>query len=357
MDEGPRSVGLTNADIDAACARLQGQVRRTPLLESPVLNAAIGGRLLVKAESLQHTGSFKFRGALNAVSLLARESTVRGVVAPSSGNHASAVAAAAQRFGIQATVVIPRDAPAKKIKTCELSGARPVFYDKRTNDRDELAAREAASSGAVIVRPSDDPAVIAGQATVGLELLEQADRLGAQIDTLLVPCGGGGLAAGCAWVFSQRSPATEILTVEPDGFDDMALSIEQRRRVAVAIGDFSICDGLLARSPSALSFATLMGRIERGLTVGDDGTAAAMVSAFEHLNLVLEPSGAIALAAALSDRSAWRGKTVAVVASGGNVDRDLFHALLAPDRDEISPAAQMRPPPPNAGPKRAAALF
>jgi threonine dehydratase len=319
---------LTDTAVETAIGRLRGVARRTPILESPVLNAQLGGRMLIKAESLQHTGSFKFRGAFNAVSQLAKDIPGGAIVAASSGNHASAIAAAASHFGLSATVVIPEDAPAKKVDLINAFGARIVHYNKLTDNRDAIALSEAEAQSASVVNSSDDADVIAGQATVGFELIEQVEELDASIDTLFVPCGGGGLAAGCVWAFSQRRPETKIRTVEPVGFDDMARSILRGERVRIEIAEPSICDGLLHTTPSALPFSILLGRAGAGLSISDAQTVDAMITAFEHLNLVLEPNGAIALAAAIAQNETWKGKTVAVVASGGNVDRGYFQRVL-----------------------------
>lgn len=328
MDDDRRMLDLTSDAVRDAAQRLDGIARCTPVLESPVLNTQLGFRLLVKAESLQHTGSFKFRGALNAAGRLAEIDPGQGIIAASSGNHASAIAAAAHRFGVAATVVIPDDTPGKKLNLIRHFGAQVVFYRKLVDDRDEIVAREALARNAAIVNSSDDMSVIAGQATVGLELGRQVSELDASADYVLAPCGGGGLAAGCAWTFAQHSPHTELITVEPTGFDDMAQSIARQQRVRVGNSIPSICDGLLHATPSALPFAVLLNRVRNGVSVDDDATKAAMVTAFDYLNLVLEPNGAIALAAAIAYRAAWAGKTVAVIASGGNVDPVFYQQVL-----------------------------
>ncbi len=310
--------------VEAAAARLAPVAVRTPLLEHPALNALTGGRLLLKAEPLQRTGSFKFRGAYNALS----QQPGRPVVAYSSGNHAQGVAAAAALLGVPATIVMPADAPAIKRANTEALGARVQLYDRYRESREALATTLAETTGAVLVKPYDDPAVIAGQGTIGLELAAQAKALGVVPDAVLICCGGGGLSAGCGLALRHLLPACELYAVEPAGFDDTARSLAAGERLANAPGASSICDALLAPQPGRLTFALNQRQLTGGLVVDDAAVAEAMRLAFRHLKLVLEPGGAVALAAALSGRLPTAGRTIGVVLSGGNVDPDLYARIL-----------------------------
>ncbi len=318
----------TIADIEAAAGRLRGQAVPTPLLESEALNRAIGGRLLVKAEVLQVTGSFKFRGAYNAIGLLDASARARGVVAFSSGNHAQGVAAAARRHGTTAVIVMPADAPDVKREGTLAWGARIVAYDRIKDDREGIARRIAADEGRVLIAPYDDPAIVAGQGTVGLELAAQAAAAGARLDAVLVPCGGGGLIAGCAIALGAKSPGTAVWAVEPEGFDDTARSLAEGTRQGVRPGAASIADALMAPMPGSLTFAINRTLLAGGLAVPDRAMLEAMATGFRHLKIVIEPGGAVALAAVLGATFDARGKTIAVVASGGNVDPATFARAL-----------------------------
>ena len=326
----PRPAGLAPeySDIEAAARRIAGHATVTPLLESRTLNAASGGRILIKAEPLQRTGSFKFRGAMSRLSRLSPEARSRGVVAWSSGNPAQAVAAAAALRGIAATIVMPADAPAVKLAGTRDRGAEIVPYDRAREDREAIARDLAATRGATLLPPYNDPDVIAGQGTLARELYRQARQMDAAPDLLLVPCGGGGLAAGCALATAALSPATRLHTVEPAGFDDTARSLAAGERLENPAGATSFCDALLAKRPGELTFPVLQRLAGPGLVVDDAAVARAMAAAFRHLRLVVEPGGAVALAAALSGLVDLRGRTVAVIASGGNVDPSVFRALL-----------------------------
>jgi threonine dehydratase len=311
--------------IEAAAARLAGQVRQTPLLTSPGLDRIAGRRVLVKAESLQHTGSFKARGAWAAVSALTPEVRARGVIAYSSGNHAQGVARAAALHGIPAVIVMPADAPAVKIAATRAWGAEVVTYDRAGGEsREALGARLAAERGLTLIRPYDDPEVIAGQGTVGLELAAQAAAEGVAAADVLVCCGGGGLAAGIALALASRAPRLRVRPVEPEGFDDTARSLAAGRRLRNAAAGGSVCDAILTPEPGELTFPILSRLAGPGLAVSDVEALAAVRAAFEHLRLVLEPGGAVALAAALWRPEAVAGEAVIAVASGGNVDPALF---------------------------------
>ncbi len=318
----------TITDIESAARRLAPHVVTTPLLESEALNRRVGGRLLIKAESLQKTGSFKFRGAYNLMSRLSKAARRAGVVAYSSGNHAQGVAAAARLLGISALIVMPDDAPAVKVANTRAWGAEIVPYDRRRQSREALAEAIAAERGAAIVPPYDHADIIAGQGTVGLELAAQAADLDIVLDAVLVPVGGGGLISGCALALGARSPETSIHAVEPSDFDDTRRSLASGSRERNHRDARSFCDALLAPTPGEITFAINRGRLAGGFAVPDHAVAGAMAAAFTHLKLVLEPGGAVALAAALEGRLDCRGKTVAVVASGGNVDAETFAAVL-----------------------------
>jgi threonine dehydratase len=316
-------------DIRAAAARISAHALVTPLLASAALDTRLGGRLLLKAESLQRTGSFKFRGALNALLSLDDASRARGVVAFSSGNHAQGVAAAAQLLGMRATIVMPADAPKIKIANTRAYGADIMFYDRDNDDREAIASLFAAEQGARLIPPYDDRAVIAGQGTIGLELAAQAAAVGADLDAVLVPCSGGGLVAGIALALASASPRTSVYAVEPETADDLRRSLAAGSRVANDKSARSICDCLLAATPGELPFAIARKHLAGGLTVSDDEVRRAMAAAFADYKLVLEPGGAVGLAAVLAGKLASKGKTIAVVASGGNVDRESFGAALA----------------------------
>jgi threonine dehydratase len=319
------------ADVDAAAERLRGVAVRTPFCEWPVLNETVGGRVLLKLETFQITGTFKFRGAYNRLCQVPAEERGRGVVAWSSGNHAQGVAAAAQLLGMPATIVMPADAPLTKIEGTRGLGAEIVFYDRQGESREEIGARLARERGAILLPSYDDPDVIAGQGTVGLEIAEQAAALGIALDQAFVCCGGGGLAAGTALALTARHPSLPIFSVEPAQFDDTRRSLESGARVSVATGAKSFCDALLTPTPGALTFPINQGLLAGGLSVTDQEVARAMRFAFRALKLVIEPGGAVSLAAALAQPERCAGKTTAVVVSGGNVDADLFAQVIAAD--------------------------
>ncbi len=316
------------ADVEAAAERLAGHAVLTPLVESPLLNEQLGARVLVKAEPLQRTGSFKFRGAYNNISQLGDAERKHGVVAYSSGNHAQATAAAARQAGIDAVMVMPDDAPRIKIDNTRAWGAEVVLYERASRVREEVAKQIAAQRGATVVPPFDHPWTIAGQGTVGLEIAAQAAALGADLDAVLVPCSGGGLIAGCALALAERAPGAALYAVEPEGFDDTARSLAAGSRQEARPGARSFCDALLAPTPGELTFAINREHLAGGLAVSDDEVAQAMRLAFVYLKLVIEPGGATALAALASGKLDCRGKTVAVVASGGNVDAETFRDAI-----------------------------
>lgn len=321
------------AEIEEAAARMRGVLRETPLLESERLNRRLGGRLLVKAEGLQVTGSFKARGAWNRLSLLTPEERGRGVAAFSSGNHAQAVAWAASRLGVRrAVIVMPSDAPAAKVEGTRGWGGEVVFYDRydpANADRAALGQRVADEHGLTLVPPFDDRRVVAGAGTLGAEVARQAEAIGAEPEALVVCCGGGGLTAGCALAWEALRPGAKVWAAEPEGFDDTARSVAEGRRVGNAPEARSICDAILTPMPGVLTFAVNAPRLGGAAVVSDDGAREAMRVAFAEFGLVVEPGGAVALAAVQTGRVPVEGRCVAVALTGANVDAATFRTELA----------------------------
>jgi len=313
--------------IDAAAARLRGHVRETPVLESPGLNALAGRRVLVKAESLQHTGSFKYRGAKSAITALVAAGGCRGVVAYSSGNHGQGIARAAAEAGVPAVIVMPADAPHTKARAITALGAEIIAYDRRTQDREAIAHPILQTRGFTLIPPYDDRQVIAGQATAGLELARQAAAMGVTHADVLTCCGGGGLSAGLALALGRDAPGLRVRTVEPVGFDDMARSLRGTPGPN-APDAASICDAILTPAPGRLTLPILQHHAGPGIAISDDDTQRAMAAAFAHLRIVLEPGGAVGLAAALAHDGPSDAPVIAI-ASGGNVDADLFIQAVA----------------------------
>ena len=320
--------GDLNGLIGDAQRLLAGHAVHTPLLSNPALNARVGGQVFLKAENLQHIGAFKFRGAYVALARLSPGQRSKGVVAWSSGNHAQGVAAAAGLFGVPATIVMPHDAPASKRERTIALGARVVGYDRYSESREDIAAALIEESGCAPIPPYDDIHVVSGQGTVGVEISQQLAALGMSPDQIIVPCAGGGLAAGVATVIRHRHPGADVIIVEPQGFDDTCRSLKLGRRVPVEAGARSICDALQAPIPGAITFEINRQLVSGGVAVPDTDVADAMRFAFEHLKLVLEPGGAVALAAVLTGQVAAADKTTAIVLSGGNADPDLFADVL-----------------------------
>jgi threonine dehydratase len=315
-------------DVEAAAARLHGWSVRTPLLEARKLGARLGYRLFIKAECLQRTGSFKFRGAFNRLSAMSEAERRRGVVAFSSGNHAQGVACAAQLLGIRAAIVMPADAPQIKIENTRGYGAEVVLYDRLTQSREDIADRLVAERGATLIRPFDDALIVAGQGTVAVEAIEDAAAIGIAFDALAAPASGGGLIAGCALVSEAMSRKTRVYTVEPAGLDDHARSLRDGHRLGHAPDAYSICDALQATMPGEITFAINRRLLAGGLVINDAEVRDAMRMAFAELKLVLEPSGAAALAAAREGRIPGNNRAVCVIASGGNVDAGFFADVL-----------------------------
>lgn len=312
----------TLAAIHAAADRMAGHVRETPLLNAPLLDRIAGRRIFVKAECLQVTGSFKARGGWSAVSALSPEARERGVIAYSSGNHAQGVAYAAAHHASPCVILMPSDAPQVKIDNTRAYGAEVVLYDRATTDRDALGAELSASRGLTLIKPFDDPQVIAGQGTVGLELARQADKAGITVAEVLVCCGGGGLSSGIALALEARAPGLKVRTAEPEGFDDMARSLTSKKRERNPKASGSICDAILTPSPGELTFPILQRLAGKGAVITDDQALQAVALAFTHLRIVLEPGGAAALAAALFTEDL--PDTVIAIATGGNVDPAIF---------------------------------
>ncbi len=314
--------------VERAAERIAGKALRTPLLESAALNAATGGRIFIKPECLQRTGSFKFRGAFNRISQLGEDAREGGVVAYSSGNHAQGVAAAAQLKDLPAVIVMPEDTPRIKVSNTAGYGAEVVHYDRGSEDRKAIAEGLAGERGAVIVPPYDDPNIIAGQGTAGLELAEDLTERGITPEAVLVPAGGGGLLAGVSLAVKGHFPGTDIYSVEPAGFDDHRRSLGSGAREQNAQTTGSVCDALLANQPGELTFAINRPRVSGGFAVTDEEVKAAVAFAFRNLKLVVEPGGAVCLAALLAGKIDCRDRDVAIVISGGNVDPDLFSEIV-----------------------------
>jgi len=315
------------ADIHAAADRIAPHTIVTPLLESPRLNDWLGFRLLVKCENLQHTGSFKLRGATNAVMSLPEG--VTNVVAYSSGNHAQAVARAASRRAMTAVIVMPEDAPALKIEGTKAYGAEVVTYDRYTESREEIGNAIAAERRAELIRPFEDVRVIAGQGTIGLEIAAQCAERGAMPDHVISCCGGGGLIAGVSLAVTSQIPGAQVWAAEPDGFDDTIRSLETGQIQSVDPANRSICDAIVTPSPGEITFGINSRTLAGGFAVSDALVLRVMATAFKHLKLVAEPGGAVALAAALDGRLPADTDCAVAVISGGNVDPQMFERALA----------------------------
>ena len=317
------------ADIEAAAARLKGHAVETPLIESPALNRRLDARVLLKPETLQRVGAFKFRGAFNRLVQLDPAERARGVVAFSSGNHAQGVALAAKLLDVPALIVMPSDAPAMKIAATMAYGAEVRTYDRLTESREAIAASIAAQRGSVVVPSFDDRDIIAGQGTVGLELMRQATAMDAKLDLVLTGVSGGGLIGGVSVAVKTLSPTTEIHGVEPAGFDDLAQSLAAGERVTIKPQGRSLCDALEAPAPGELTFPLMKQNLAGVVSVTDAEVAEAMRYAFANLKLVVEPGGAVGLAALLAGKVASAGRTVGLILSGGNVDPELFARIIA----------------------------
>ncbi|HWD29730.1 MAG TPA: threonine/serine dehydratase [Rhizomicrobium sp.] len=310
----------TFADVEAAARRIASYAVRTPLLESADLNARTGARVFLKPEPLQRTGSFKFRGATNAVLQIPQDKRANGVIAFSSGNHAQGVAAAAAQFGLPATIVMPKDAPASKIAGTRRLGATVVFYDRVTDDREAIAVALMKESGATLIQPFDNAMVVAGQGTIALEIVADAKALGVSLDAVIAPCGGGGLLTGVALGLSGTSPDTKVIGIEPERFDGMRRSLDAGARTQAPGGAVSIADALMAPAPGVIPLALAKDLVSEVRTISDPELARAVSYAAQRLKLVVEPGGAAGLAAVLAGKIATKNKTIAVVLTGGNAD-------------------------------------
>ena len=319
----------TAADVDAAAARIKGVALRTPLVNLPVLDALTGARVFLKAETLQRTGSFKFRGAYNKISRSRRSKRAGGVVAYSSGNHAQGVAAAASLCGIPAVIVMPSDAPRPKRERTAALGAEVVLYDRDREDRAGIAREIAGKRGATLVPPFDDPMVIAGQGTAGREIAEDLAALGIKPDVVVIGASGGGLAAGITLALKARVPTAKFYTAEPEGFDDTARSFRSGQREKNPRMSGTICDALMTETPGVITWEINRKLIGEGVAASDEEVGRAVAFAFRELKLVVEPGGAIGLAALLAGKLDIKGKVVVAVLSGGNVDAELFNRLIA----------------------------
>jgi threonine dehydratase len=329
MNEPLSHLPVSSADIDAAAKAIAQYAVRTPLLSPPVLCERVGAKVFLKPEILQRTGSFKFRGAFNKLSSIPQDARKGGVVAFSSGNHAQGVAAAAKILNMPATIVMPADSPLLKRERTKSYGAEVVLYDRDREDREAIARDIAGPRGATLVPPYDDPKVIAGQGTVGREICEDLAALGIAPDIVVAPVSGGGLIAGVATAVKARFPLAQVMSAEPEAFDDHARSLRAGRREAHKAEGRTICDALMAAIPGEITFAINGKLLAQGVTATEAEVGAAVAFAFRELKLVVEPGGAVGLAALLAGRIDAKGKTVVVVLSGGNVDSDLYARLIA----------------------------
>jgi len=314
-------------DIQDAAERLSSIIVRTPLISSPVLDELTGGRVLLKAENLQRTGSFKIRGAYNLLSQLTPGQAEKGVVAFSSGNHAQAVAAAGTMLGIDTTIVMPEDSPKIKIENTRKLGGTTVLYDRYTEDREEIAKAIVEERGCALVPPYNHEHIVAGQGTAGLEIFEQCQETGVSPDQVLVSCSGGGLTAGCAIAIKSLSPDTRLYAVEPEDFDDTRRSLQSGELETNDPEARTICDSLMSSPPGEITFEINRQLLTGALTVSDEEVREAIRFAFRNLKLVVEPGGAAALAAILAGKIETRGKVTVAILSGGNTDAETFASI------------------------------
>jgi len=320
---------VTADGVRKAAERIKGHAIRTPLIENEMLNEAAGGRVLVKAEVLQLGGSFKYRGAFNRISQLSAEQLEKGVLAWSSGNHAQGVARAAQHFNTPAKIIMPTDAPELKIEQVRKFGAEIIFYDRYTEDREEIAKPIIEETGMALAPSYDHPDIIEGQGTLALESIDDAVALGVELDAFIICCGGGGMTSGCATILEDISPSTEVWIAEPEGFDETWASIQKGERLTADITQHTICDAIATPTPGRLTFPIMQRLVRGGVTLSEAEVEHAMVFAFKYLKLVVEPGGAVALAAILTGKFDGRGKTTALTLSGGNIDPLLYSSILA----------------------------
>ena len=317
------------SDVEDAAAQLAGVAVKTPLLRSDLLDEQVGARIFVKPECLQRTGSFKFRGAYNRISRLSPEELARGVMAFSSGNHAQGVAAASRLMGSNAKILMPQDAPRAKVEGVKFWGGEVIFYDRATEDREAIGRRIADEEGRTLVPPFEDRYIIAGQGSAGLELMAQAREQDALIDKVICCAGGGGLIAGVGLAVKHANPEAEVWAAEPVDFDDMKLTFETGERVVNKKLTGSICDAIITPTHGELTWSLNARQLSGGYAVSDEEVLDAMAFAWRHLKIVVEPGGAVALAAVLSGKADVKGRTVCAVVSGGNVDKAMFEGALA----------------------------
>lgn len=322
------TVEVTAAGVRAAAKRIAGAVIVTPLLENEWLNERAGGRVLMKAETLQHGGSFKFRGAMNRLAKLTPDERKRGVLAWSSGNHAQGVARAARLFGMRSVIVMPKDAPALKVAQVKAYGGEVIFFDRYTEDREAIGRRIAAEEGLALAPSYDHVDIIEGQGTLALEAAEQAAATGASFDAFVVCCGGGGMTAGCATVLAEISPKTDVYIAEPEGFDETWASIRAGRKLRADISRKTLCDALATPAPGEVTFPIMQKLVRGGFSLSDDEVAETVAWAFKYLKLVLEPGGAAALAAVYHRKLQAEGRTIGLTLSGGNIDPSLYATIL-----------------------------
>ncbi len=320
---------ITIEDVKDAARQLAGIAVRTKLIENDILNARTGGRIFIKPECLQRTGSFKIRGAYNCISRLSDAEKARGVVAFSSGNHAQGVACASKMLGVKAVIVMPTDAPAIKVANTRGFGAEVIFYDRYSQSREEIAADISTKQGLSVVPSYDHPHIIAGQGTAGLEIIEDIQAMGLSLDAALFNCGGGGLTSGSTIAIKALSPATQVHTVEPADFDDTLRSFKSGKIETVDASARSICDALLSPSPGLLTFSILVANGVTGFCVTDEEVKDAMRFAMTELKIIAEPGGAASLAALLCGKIPTEGRNISVIVSGGNVDPDVYAEICA----------------------------
>jgi len=317
------------SDILSAAETIRSEAVRTPLVSNDALDAATGCKVFVKPENLQRTGSFKFRGAYNAISKLSEQERSRGVLASSSGNHAQGIGEAARLYKCAAKIIMPSDAPAMKVERTKATGAEVIFYDRSSEDRDALLGRLKEETGGTVIHPFNHPMVIAGQGTVGLEISEDIKSKGYVPDRVIVCTGGGGLMSGTALAIHEHFPQAKLHCVEPVGFDDYKRSLESGSLQSNAQTSGSICDAIISPRPGAIGFSINQRLLTSGFLVTDDEALSAMRFAYQELKMVVEPGGAVALAAVIRHGHEWAGETVAIVLSGGNVDPDIFIRAIA----------------------------
>lgn len=319
---------VTAAGVRAAAERIRGAAIVTPLIENEWLNERAGGRVLMKAETLQHGGSFKFRGAMNRLSKLTPDERKRGVLAWSSGNHAQGVARAARLFGMRSVIVMPQDAPALKVAQVKAYGGEIVFFDRYTEDREAIGRRIAAEQGLALAPSYDHVDIIEGQGTLALEAVSQAAAIGASFDAFVICCGGGGMTSGCATILEEASPGTEVHIAEPEGFDETWASIRAGRKMKADISRKTLCDALATATPGDITFPIMQRLVRGGYTLSDAEISETIAWAFKYLKLVLEPGGAAALAAVYCRKIRGEGRTIGLTLSGGNIDPSLYATIL-----------------------------